>query len=89
MYCSEVEKYRLPTEVVESTSFEIFQSHPGQPALGGPARAGGLDKTTSRGPFQPQSFCEIMINSTQRNTTFTVHILNIKKADFQIIFQSN
>jgi len=30
---------------------------PGQPALGRPAQA-GLDKTPSRGPFQPQPFCD-------------------------------
>ena len=29
---------------------------PGQPALGGPAWAWGLDKMASRGPFQPQPF---------------------------------
>jgi len=30
----------------------------GQPALGGSASAGRLDKMTFRGPFQPQPFCD-------------------------------
>lgn len=30
---------------------------PGQPPLGGPASAGGLDTMASRGPFEPWSFC--------------------------------
>ena len=34
----------------------------GQPALGGPAWAGALDKMTSRGAFQPQSFCDSVKN---------------------------
>ena len=31
---------------------------PGQLAQGGPAWAEGLDQMTSRGPFQPQPFCD-------------------------------
>lgn len=31
---------------------------PGQPALGNPAWAGGLDQVTSRGPCQPQPVCD-------------------------------
>lgn len=33
---------------------------PEQPALGGPAWAGGLEKMTSRGPFQPQPSCDYL-----------------------------
>jgi len=32
---------------------------PLQPAVGDPALAGGLDKVTHRGPFQPLPFCEV------------------------------
>ena len=31
---------------------------PVPPALGVPAEAGGLDEIVSRGPFQPQPFCD-------------------------------
>jgi len=37
------------------------QHGPGQPALGDPAGAGGLDQVTSRDPFPTQSFCEAVI----------------------------
>lgn len=71
-------------------TFKILKSHHGQHALGGPARAEGLNKTTSGSPFQSQSLCEIVITCTQWNTTLTVHVvLNIKKAGFQVKFQSN
>jgi len=53
---------RLPREVVESPSLEIFKTLPGQgpvqPALGDPASAGGLDQTIHRGPFRPLTFCD-------------------------------
>ena len=54
---------RLPREVVESPSLEMFQP-PGrgavQPAVGDPASAGGLDWVTHRGPFQPLLLCVIL-----------------------------
>ena len=33
----------------------------GHPALGGSIWAGGLDQMTSRGPFQPQPFCDSLL----------------------------
>jgi len=36
---------------------------PGQPALGGPACAGGLDHMISRSPFPPQPFCDSMMGT--------------------------
>jgi len=53
---------RLPREIVESPSLEIFKTRlehgPVQPAVGDPASAGGLDWMTHRGPFQPLPFCD-------------------------------
>ena len=34
---------------------------PVQPALGDPASAGGLDRVTHRGPFQPRPLCDSVI----------------------------
>jgi len=34
---------RLPREVVDSPSLEIFREYPVQPVVGDPASAGGLD----------------------------------------------
>ena len=36
---------------------------PLQPAVGDPASAGQLDYMTHRGPFQPQAFCDSLINT--------------------------
>ena len=36
---------------------------PRQPVLGGPARAGGMEKMTSRSPFQPQPFCDAVTHN--------------------------
>ena len=55
---------RLPREVVESPSLEIFKTPgqgPVQPALGDPAWAGELDWVTHRGPFQPLPCCDSVI----------------------------
>ena len=52
---------RLPREVVESSSLEIFQDPPGclpvHPALGS-CFVGGLDLMISGGPFQSIQFCD-------------------------------
>jgi len=57
--------HRLPREVMDSPSLEIFNTLPGrgpvQPAVGDPALAGGLDWVTHRGPFQPLPLCDSMI----------------------------
>lgn len=39
---------------------------PGQPALGDNALAGTLGQMTSRGPLQPQPFCDSGSNSTTK-----------------------
>lgn len=71
--------YRLPREVLEFPTLEIFISHqhsPRQLALGVFAWAGILDKKTSRGPQQPQLFCDSVklsyIESHMKRCTFKV-----------------
>jgi len=53
---------RLPSEVVESPSLEIFKTRLDAVlcslAVGDPALAGGLDYMTHRVPFQPRTFCD-------------------------------
>jgi len=53
-----------------------------KPALGDPALAGGLDQMTSRGPFQPQLFCD----SGPKNTTTTPEISGMKRERNKTIF---
>lgn len=55
--------HRLPSEVVEFASSEIFKSQhgPGKPAPDDSAWAGGLDKMTSGGPFLTQPFCDAKV----------------------------
>lgn len=52
----------LASEEGGSISLEVLEKPPGrgpeQPALDGPAEAEELDQMTSRGPIQPQPFCE-------------------------------
>ena len=52
---------RLPREVVDSPSLEIFKTHLETylcSLLLGACCAGGLDSMISRGPFQPLQFCD-------------------------------
>jgi len=46
---------------VESLSLEIFRSHLDMD-LGSPACVGRLNRMTSRGSFQPQPFCDSVID---------------------------
>ena len=50
--------HRLPREVVVSLLGGLQKPSGRVLAVGDPAWAGGLDKLTFRGPFQPQSFCD-------------------------------
>ena len=47
-----------------------IQAPPGrgavQPAVGDPASAGVLDWRTHRGPFQPRTFCDSVISSSEK-----------------------
>ena len=74
---NEAHSHRLPREAVEASIPEgiqkLFGHSPGPPALGGPAWAGGgVDTMTSRGPFQPQPFCNSPLKYTNSllNSTF-------------------
>ena len=55
---------RLPREVVDSPSLEIFKTHLDAylcSLLQGACFAGGLDSMISKGPFQPLQFCDAVI----------------------------
>ena len=67
--------HRLPKQVVESPSLGDIQKSsghsPGQPGLGDPAWAVGLDQVTSRGPFQ---LCDSVIQMIPPSGSWGIRI---------------